>query len=194
MSSQLDALAQVASELRTRGVPFALVGGLAVSAVAEVRFTRDVDIALSVPTDLALESLVRDLARAGYDAVAVIEQDERKRIAIARLRGPSGVVVDLLAASNGIEAEIVADAKPIAFEVAGELPVAMAEDLLAMKVLSMRPARLQDRIDAENLIRIATPDLALVRDRLGLIESRGFARGQDLAAKFDGLLAELAGT
>lgn len=192
MTSQLAALAQVAKELRARGVPFALVGGLAVSVVAEVRFTRDVDIALSVPTDLALETLVRDLAQVGYDAVAVIEQDERNRIAIARLRGPTGVVVDLLAASNGIEAEIVADAKPIALEVAGELPVATAEDLLAMKVLSMRAARLQDRIDAENLIRIAKPDIALVRNRLALIDRRGFARGQDLAAKLDGLLAEIA--
>lgn len=61
-----------------------------------------------------------------------------------------------------------------------------------MKVLSMRATRLQDRIDAENLLRIAKPDLALVRDRLALIEKRGFARGQDLAAKFAGLLAEIA--
>jgi hypothetical protein len=143
MTSPLDALGQIATELRARGVPFALVGGIAISAVAEV--------------------LVRELALAGYAAIAVMEQDERKRIAIARLRSPSGVVVDLLAASSGIEAEIVAAAKPIAFEVAGELPVARAEELLAMKVLSMR----------------------------GLIESRGFARGQDLNAKLNQLLAEV---
>jgi hypothetical protein len=163
MTSPLDALGQIATELRARGVPFALVGGIAISAVAEVRFTRDVDVALSVPSDAALELLVRELALAGYAAIAVMEQDERKRIAIARLRSPSGVVVDLLAASSGIEAEIVAAAKPIAFEVAGELPVARAEELLAMKVLSMR----------------------------GLIESRGFARGQDLNAKLNQLLAEV---
>jgi hypothetical protein len=43
--------------------------------------------------------------------VAVVEQDEQRRIAIARLRSPSGIVVDLLAASSGIEHEIVGAAR-----------------------------------------------------------------------------------
>lgn len=66
----------------------------------------------------------------------------------------------------------------------------MAEHLLAMKVLSMRDARLQDRIDARGLLATGPLDLAEARRLLSLIEARGFARGQDLGAKLDALLAE----
>lgn len=41
-------LATIARELRDRKIRFALVGGLAVSLRAEVRFTRDVDLAIVV--------------------------------------------------------------------------------------------------------------------------------------------------
>lgn len=53
----------------------------------------------------------------------------------------------------------------------------------------MDEKRLQDRIDAVNLIRL-NPDIELqrVRDDLRLIERRGFHRRQDLAAKLRDVL------
>lgn len=182
-------LATIARELRDRGIRFALVGGLAVSLRAEVRFTRDVDLAIVVNDDAEVEALVRDLARSGFVPVAVVEQDERHRIAITRLQDASGVVVDLLSASTGIEQEIVDAASVFPEGFAARVPVASSADLLAMKVLSLRPARLQDRIDAQNLLAIGKPDLSLVRQRLALITQRGYARDQDLGAKLDALLA-----
>jgi len=97
---------------------------------------------------------------------------------------PSGVKVDLLFASSGIEAEIVDRATPIDFEGAGSVPVANAEELLAMKVLSMTDTRLQDRIDAQHLLQF-TPslDISRVREHLARITHRGYAREQDLEAK-----------
>lgn len=183
-----EALAHVAARLRKRGVRFALVGGLAVSVRGEVRFTRDVDLAIVVESDADLQARTRELAGDGYVPVAVVEQDDAKRIAIARLRSPTGVVVDLLAASTGIEREIV-DAATSSAATEG-IPVASAEHLLAMKVLSMREGRLQDRLDALGLLAIASPDLDEVRRALRTIEERGFARGQDLLAKLDVLLQE----
>ncbi len=59
-----------------------------------------------------------------------------------------------------------------------------------MKILSMRDARLQDRIDARGLLTTGAVDLEEVRRLLSLIEARGYARGQDLRAKLDALLAE----
>lgn len=109
-------------------------------------------------------------------------------IAIARLRSPSGIVVDLLAASSGIEREIVEAARATP-ELPG-VPVAMSEHRLAMKLLSMRDARLQDRIDARGLLATGLVDLAEVRRLLSLIVARGFGRGQDLGAKLDALIAE----
>ena len=182
-------LATIARELRARGIRFALVGGLAVSLRAEVRFTRDVDLAIVAKDDAEVEALVRDLARGGFVPVAVVEHDQRHRIAITRLRDASGVVVDLLSASSGIEQEIVDAATVFAGGFASGVPVASSEDLLAMKVLSFRAARLQDRIDAQNLVAIGKPDMAVVRQRLALITQRGYARDQDLDAKLDALLS-----
>ena len=184
------ALRQVADELRRRGRPFALVGGLGVSIRGEVRFTRDVDLAIVASTDAETEALVRELGGAGYVVIAIVEHDERKRLATVRLRSPSGIVVDLLAASSGIEREVVDRAEPIAIEGAGTIPVARAEDLLALKVLSATDARPQDRMDAVNLILVNTGlDVRAVRELLARVMERGFHRGQDLDAKLDALLS-----
>lgn len=72
--------------------------------------------------------------------------------ATARLQSPLGFVVDLIAASCGIEQEVVERATVVDLPGVGPLPVARTEELLAMKVLSMSERRLQDRIDARNLI------------------------------------------
>lgn len=185
-----SALAHITATLARHDVRFALVGGLAVSIRAEVRFTRDVDVAVAVASDAELEGLVRSLAGAGYRVIAQVEHDEKKRLATVRLRGPHRVVVDLLAASSGIEEEVVHRARSVGIEVAGGIPVARAEELLALKVLSMTEQRPQDRIDALNLIVFnASLDLGAVRDLLTRIEQRGFHRGQDLEAKLDALLA-----
>ncbi len=94
------ALVDIITRLQRLGVAHALVGGLAISIRAEVRFTRDVDLAVSVESDSDVERITRALAAEGFNLVAVVEQDDAKRIAIARLRSPSGIVVDLLAASS----------------------------------------------------------------------------------------------
>jgi hypothetical protein len=68
--------------------------------------------------------------------------------------------------------------------------VARAEELLAMKILSMTEQRLQDRLDAINLV-LTNPSMQLaeVRELLALITTRGFDRGQDLAHKLEELIA-----
>lgn len=178
------ALAAICRELVRLRLRFALVGGLAVSVRAEVRFTRDVDIAVAVADDTEAESLTYELRLVGYSAVASVEHATRHRLSTVRLMSPSGVKVDLLFASSGIEAEIIDHATPIALEGAGSVPVANAEELLAMKVLSMTDTRLQDRIDAQHLLQF-TPslDIARVREHLARITDRGYAREQDLEAK-----------
>jgi len=189
-----DALAHAAGALRRLGKRFALVGGLAVSVRGEVRTTRDVDLAVAVADDLELEAIVTDLAQTGYRAVATVEQEARKRLAVVRLESPAGFRVDLLGASCGIEAEIVESATPVHFEAAGVVPVAIAEDLLAMKLLAARPGRARDWDDAVGLLQMNPDlDLALVRERLGLIAARGYSRNQDLSSKLDAVLSRQDG-
>ncbi len=69
------ALARIAEELRSAGQPCALVGGLAVSARAEPRTTRDVDLAVSTPNDEAAEQLIWRLQRSGYTVRMLLEQE-----------------------------------------------------------------------------------------------------------------------
>ncbi|MEO5727057.1 MAG: nucleotidyl transferase AbiEii/AbiGii toxin family protein [Byssovorax sp.] len=186
-------LGDIAARLAQLGRPFALVGGLAVSLRAEVRFTRDVDLAITAADDADVEQLVHTLGDVGYFPVATVEHLERRRLSTVRLASSSGVVVDLLAASSGIEAEVVARATRIDFGEIGEIPVARAEELLAMKVLSMTPRRLQDRIDAVNLVLMNEQlDLEAVRENLAEITRRGFHRDQDLLAKLAEVLADAA--
>jgi hypothetical protein len=184
------ALANIANELTSRGRRFALVGGLAVSVRAEVRFTRDVDVAVLVTSDADAEMLVRDLS--GYKPIAVVEHAIVQRLSTVRLEGPEGVVVDLLFASTGLEQEIVSRAEPMKLPDVGTVPVARAEELLAMKILSMRESRLKDRMDAEQLLAVGGVDLDVVRADLALIHARGFDRGQDLQSKLASVVDAVA--
>jgi len=173
--------------LKERHKCFALVGGLAVSARGEVRFTRDVDLAVAVSDDDDAERLVYDLHKAGYRPIASVEHESIARLSTVRLMSPQGVKVDLLFASCGIEQEIVARATFVDLPSIGVIPVARAEDLVAMKVLSMTDRRLQDRIDAMHLLDLAELDLDHVREALRVIRERGYDRGQDLEAKLASL-------
>jgi hypothetical protein len=68
------ALRQIGLDLGPTSVPFTLVGGLAVSARTEPRFTRDADLAVGLSTDAEAEALIRTLGSRGNDVSAVVEQ------------------------------------------------------------------------------------------------------------------------
>lgn len=190
----LVGLAHAARALRDAGRRFALAGGMAVAIRGEPRFTRDIDLVVVAPSDREMESLVFGLRGSGYEVVALVEHEARGRLATARLVASSGLVVDLIAATCGIEAEIVERATAVAIRGIGEIRVARAEELLAMKILSMTDRRPQDRIDAANLLLVnSTLDLDAVRDDLRMITARGFHREQDLLAKLDLVLADARG-
>jgi hypothetical protein len=151
-----------------------------------------VDVAVQARDDDDVEKLVLELRAKRYDVIALVEHDEAKRLATVRLRDPSGITVDLLTASSGIETEIVDRATEIVVEGIGALPVAQAEELLALKVLSMDARRLQDRIDAVRLLEVnRSLDVERARDDLRLIDARGFGRRQDLMAKLEDVLASV---
>ena len=164
------------------GAKVALVGGLAVSARTEPRFTRDIDFALAVADDAEAESVVHFMLRSGYQTALDVEQTGTGRLATVRLVHPDapGVFVDLLFASSGIEREIVDDAE--ALEIFGQvLKVARVPHLLATKLLSQSDERMQDRQDLVLLMSVATSeDLEETERLLRLIEERGYHRNRDL--------------
>ena len=180
------ALRRIASDLQRHHRLWALVGGFAVSARAEPRFTRDIDAAVMVENDADAEGLVRALIADGYELLAAVEQDETGRLATVRLSSPPGgeVVVDLLFASSGIEPEIARSAEPTEIVPGLTLPIATTGHLIALKLLARDDqSRPQDLTDLRALRAVATPeDLAAAERAARLISSRGFNRGRDLTA------------
>jgi hypothetical protein len=186
------ALRRVAADLAKHDRRWALVGGFAVSARAEPRFTRDIDVAVAVADDADGEGLVRLMLADGYRLLASVEQDETGRLATVRLASPlSGgdVVVDLLFASSGIEPEIVRAAEMTDVVPGLRLPIAMTGHLIALKLLARDDLeRPQDLADLRSLGKVATSaDYQATREAVLLISSRGFARGRDLTVALEEL-------
>lgn len=196
VSSLESALRRICAHLLESGRGFALIGGLAVSVRSEPRFTRDADIVVSIEDDPEAESLVHELQIAGYAVLAVIEQEAMARLATVRLQPPgaaeTGLVLDLMFASSGIEHEVVESAEIL--EVLPELrvPVARNGHLIALKVLSRDDrTRPQDVADLRALLaRADANEVDRARNALRLIESRGFHRDRPLIEMLDELLAE----
>ena len=192
MTPLRDLLRRAATDLEALGVGWALVGGLAVSARAQPRFTGDVDLAVSVSGDDEAEAIVRRLVERRWLAEALVEQDAIERLATVRLLDEleAGPVVDLLFASSGVEPELVAAAEVLEVFPGQSIPVATAGHLIALKVLARDEDRPQDDVDLRALLRVAQAgDLEIARGAVHLIQARGFARGRDLSLALEDLLA-----
>jgi len=188
------ALRQIHADLIDSCVSFALVGGLAVSARTEPRFTRDADLAVALADDAEAEALIHNLRNRGYGIGAVVEQDAVGRLATVRLTRSSEVqapVIDLLFASSGIETEVVAEAEPIELLPNLTIGVARTGHLIALKILSRDDvSRPQDIVDLRALLRVASSaELARARESLGLIAARGYHRGRDLMSEMNTFLS-----
>jgi hypothetical protein len=184
------------ADLDDLGCAWAVVGGLAVSAHANPRTTRDLDVAVSVEGDPEAEALVRALIGRGYSVEGAVEHTARERLATVRMRPPirGSAIVDLLFASSGLEREIVAAATSIELIPGVKAPVATIGHLLATKVLARDDRRRpQDWDDIRALLaEAAATDIEVARDALRTIDQRGFGREKALLEEFDALRRELA--
>ncbi len=185
MNSVERSLIDAVGALRGVGARSALVGGLAVSARAEPRLTRDADFAVAVGSDEDAERVVRALIAEGYALLAAVEQEAVGRLATVRLTRATdehSTVTDLLFASSGIEPEIVDAADDIEILPGVVVPVATIGHLIATKLLA-RDDRSRPT-DADDLRALASRavdvDWREAEIAVALITARGFARGRDL--------------
>ena len=190
MTRLARALNQVGVALDELSREWALIGGLAVSALTEPRFTRDIDLAVVVHDDGDAEALTRSLGAKGFELQSIVEQEAANRLAMVRLAVPGddseGIVVDLLFASSGIENELVAAARRVEVMSGVTAPLPAIGHMIALKLLSQDERRPQDSMDLHALVGAAT-DLQLdqARKAIALITARAFHRGRDLAAALD---------
>jgi hypothetical protein len=193
MSALAAAAGAVVDQLLSLDLRHALVGGLAVSARTEPRFTQDLDLAVAVTDDAKAEHTVHELLRRDYTVVAVVENDAKNRLATVRLAAPGGTqIVDLLFASSGIEPEITMEAELMQVMPGLRLHVARTGHLIALKLLARDDAaRPQDAADLLALRGVADEqELKLTREAVDLIHERGYDRGRDLRSALVELVAQ----
>jgi predicted nucleotidyltransferase len=192
MPALAASLARLADDLARIPVAWALVGGFAVSARAEPRFTRDVDVCVLADSDAAAEGLGMALTGMGYTVGSIVEHEYRHRLATIRLHSPvaEGGVVDLLFASSGVERETVEGAELLEILPGLTVPVANAGHLVVLKLLARDDGRPQDAMDLRALRSVLTADDETEAHRLaGLVMARGFARERDLPTLLSAYLA-----
>ena len=159
------------------------------SARCEPRFTRDIDLTVAVDDDAAAEAVVAELVATGYRLRLTLEHDALRRLAAVRLSPPGepdeGIVVDLLFASSGVEADICREAERLALPGGVTVPVARVGHLIATKLLAIGPDRPQDQLDLQALkAQLTADDRQRARAALARIEAIGAHRGRHLSEDF----------
>lgn len=185
MTSPLaELLGELDRALSAVGIPWYLFGAQAAIVHGAARLTADVDatVALSGQTPAAL---VAALSGAGFepriaDPLAFMEQTRVLPVVHVATRIP----VDLVIAGAGLEEAFLGRA--VRREIDGvRIPVACAEDVLAMKVFAGRDKDLDDAL-AVAATQLSEIDLERVRETLSLLEA-ALDRG-DLLPRLEAVL------
>jgi len=141
-----DALVKLSSWLTENEIHHMVIGGFAVSVWGEPRFTRDLDVTVSVPSDKFANTI--DLICARFHSLS---GDPRRIVTETRVLPimVEAVPVDLIFAALPYEEEAIARARPIHLK-QGSVPVCSPEDLILHKIVSQRP---RDHEDIEGIFR-----------------------------------------
>lgn len=158
-----DALDALGHALSSQGLPWMLIGGLAVIARGVRRFTTDIDAVVqgdAVDVDVLLAALAQHgIVPRIPDARAFATSN----LILLVTHEPSGVDLDISMGWTGFEREALGLCSNVAF---GPLrvPIASAEDLVIFKVVAARPVDIED---ARTLLALYPKiDLARVRMRV----------------------------
>jgi len=165
-----EALARLTAVFEERGIPHALIGGLAVAVWGAPRATEDIDLLADLSPSPELDSALR---AAGFDVEWRRGGPDDPVPLLLRLRSASGPEIDIVCATRVWEREMLGRSIRVRIPEGPETSVADVEDLIVLKLLAGGPGDLADV--AELLERAgALPEL----------EARAAARGvSDLLRK-----------
>lgn len=146
MTGLESALLEVASLLEEMGLPYMLIGGLAVALWGAPRSTLDVDLSVWVEP-AQFDETIRKIAERFRTIPDALEFARRTRV--LPVETSSGVRADIVLAALHAEHEMMDRAQTLLVSGAA-VRVASAEDLIWMKLISDRA---KDAEDAKRLIR-----------------------------------------
>jgi len=155
-----EAAAEVAGFLGSRGIPYAIIGGLALQRWGEPRLTRDVDVVVLVDAE-ALQAFVDDV----LERFAPRIPDARAfalRHRVLLVRTGEGVPVDISLGIPGYEEEALGRAQPLELPSGAVIRILGPEDLVIHKCVAGRPRDVED-VEAILIRQRLRLDLDLIR-------------------------------
>lgn len=158
----LQALAALDRALTELGVPFMIIGGIAVIARGVPRQTIDID-ATVLGREVTLGDLFGKLEAQGIiPRIADAEEFARRQQVLLLQHRPSGTKLEVSLAWLPFEEEAIGRSSAVAFR-GIEVPVVQAQDLIVYKAVAWRD---RDKADIERLLLLHSDqlDLAFIRD------------------------------
>lgn len=147
MNGQFEAAWQLHSFFVARGIPYAVIGGVAVQRWGQPRLTRDVDVTVLLTPgreEATLHEIVRAFPPRVPDAVAFALEHRVLPVEI-----PETSEADISLGLPGYEEEALARAVPYDLGDGRTVRLCSAEDLIIHKAIAGRP---QDVLDLEGII------------------------------------------
>lgn len=134
MNRQFITAWQLHTFLRTRGIPYAIIGGIAVQRWGQPRLTRDVDLTVLLQPgreEATLREIVAAFPARIEDAVAFALEHR-----VLPVEVPGGSEADLSLGLPGYEENVIARAVPYDLGDGHEVRLCSAEDLIIHKALA----------------------------------------------------------
>ncbi len=152
----ITGLRQIAEIMDDMGLQWALIGGQAVNAWAEPRFTHDIDITVAADVE-SVARLRQHLLDQGWAIEHELGADLPSGPDFLRFtRGDDDPPLDVQVAKTAFQTQLLARAIRVDD---GAIPVATPEDLVVLKLIAWRD---KDEVDLQALSRLSTIDWGYV--------------------------------
>jgi len=150
----LVTIQRLAKVLESYGIPYAIIGGVAVSIRAIPRYTKDVDAVLWVG-ESDWEKILAQVTQEGFTARAENPISFAQKNRLLLLIDEDGTQIDLSFGALPFEERMIRNAEPVEIASGCFATVATAESLVVMKAIAWRPKDIQDIRDIASI----NPDL-----------------------------------
>lgn len=180
MNPQWAAVWELHQFLTGLGIPYVIIGGIAVQFWGQPRLTEDVDLTIAAPLDEP-ERVVRAIVERFRPRTSdALEFARRTRVVL--IWASNGYPVDISLALPGYEDEVMRRA--VSYEIGpGQVArLCSAEDLIIHKAVADRP---QDRTDVEGIVYRQRDALDVAYIRLWLREFAALLEKPELSESFE---------